>query len=235
MAIDPVSAVTAGLGVVQAIGGAIGQAKAKKKMEKLQSQRKAYKTPEEIFQILQATQQNAQTGLGAETLAYLTSNNDRNLSTTVGASSLLGGDPNDFGALLDRAMQQTMAIGGQNQAMQMENFSKYLGALNTVADNRAAEWQSQENILKDRIQAISAQGGDATKNLQGGLNNILAGGAGQVMSSLYNQNQEYSDFNREFMNNMTGPLPTNRSGTSLATTGAARTTTNSTSITPRTN
>lgn len=195
------TAVQLGLGVAQTVKGFIDQGKANRKFEQLMSQRKAYKTPEEIFKIEQATQQNAQTGLGAETLAYLTSNNDRNLSTTVGASSLLGGDPNDFGALLDRALQQTMQIGGQNQAMQMENFSKYLGALNTVADNRTAEYQSQENMLKDQIQAAAAQSADASKNLQSGINAGLGALSANEQMKLYNTQNDNNKALLDYLKN----------------------------------
>lgn len=232
---DPLSAVQIGLGAIKTVGGLIAQSKARKRMDKLQSQRQAYKTPEEVFQILQATQQNAQSGLGAETLRYLTGQNDRALSTSINSANLLGGDPNDLGALLERSMQQSMAIAGQDTAMRMENFGKYLGAVNTVADNRAAEQISRDNILKDQIQGASAEGGDATKNLQGGLNSILAGGAGQFMSGLYNQNQEYQNFLGDYMNTMTGAVPTGNTGGTVANTGATRSTTNSTTVTPRGN
>lgn len=167
---DPATAVQLGIGAIQTISGLVGQGRAKRRMEDLQSQRRAYQTPDEVFQILQATQQNAQTGLGAETLRYLTGQNDRALSTSINTANLLGGDANDLGALLERSMQQSMAIAGQDTAMRMENFGKYLGAVNTVAENRAAEWQSRENMLKDQIQAASAEGANATQNLQSGVN-----------------------------------------------------------------
>jgi hypothetical protein len=221
------TAVQLGMGVAQTLSGLVNQGKANRKINQLMSQRKSYKTPEEIFKIAQATQQNAQTGLGAETLSYLTSNNDRNLSTTVGASSLLGGDPNDFGALLDRAMQQTMAIGGQNQAMQMENFSKYLGALNTVADNRTAEWQSQENILKDKLQAASAESADAAKNIQSGINTGLGALSANEQMKLYNTQNDNTKALLDYLSNQKKVYPT------LERIPTQRSTTNSMTIIPR--
>jgi hypothetical protein len=221
------AAVQLGLGVVQTIKGFSDQAKATRKTNELMSQRKSYKTPEEIFKIEQATQQNAQTGLGAETLAYLTSNNDRNLSTMISASSLSGGDPNNFGDLLDRAMQQTMQIGGQNQAMQMENFSKYLGALNTVADNRTAEWQSQENILKDKLQAASGQAADAAKNIQSGINTGLGALSANEQMKLYNTQNDNTKALLDYLSNQKKVYPT------LDRIPTQRSTTNSMTIIPR--
>ncbi len=179
--------VTAGLGLVQGIGGLIGQSKAKKEMAKLQSQRKSFVTPDEVYQILNATQSNASQGLGAETLQYLTGTADNAFSSAIGASALNGGNPNDMGALFEQRVQQSMAVGAQNTAAQMANFSKYLGALNTVADNDAAEQISRDNLLKDQIQAVSAKGGEATKSLQSGTNAILGSLAAGQQMKLYNQ------------------------------------------------
>ena len=187
--IDPASlaigAVNAGLGVVQTISGLIGKGKARRKIDKLLAQRKAYQTPEETYKALEATKQNAQTGFGAETLKYLTGSADRAFSSSVGAATLLGGDPNDLGAIFEQRMNESMKISGQDTALRMANFSKFLTALNTVAENKAAEQISRDNLIKDRIQAASAQGADATKNLQGGLNSILAGGSMMAASGLF--------------------------------------------------
>ena len=180
-----VGAVQAGIGVVQTISGLIGKGKARRKIDRLMAQRKAYQTPEEVYQILQATQQNAQTGLGAETLKYLTTNADKSFSTSVGTAALMGGDVNDLAALFEQRSMENLKIAGQDTAVRMANFSKFLSSLSTVAENKAAEQISRDNLLKDRIQAASAQGADATKNLQGGLNSILSAGSLIAGASLY--------------------------------------------------
>ena len=191
----PAGLVTAGLGLVQSVGALIGQSKARKEMAKLQAQRKAYQTPEEVYKILEATQSNASQGLGAQTLQYLTGVADNAFSSSIGAAALNGANPNDMGALFEQRVQQSMAVGAQNTAAQMANFSKYLGALNTVSDNKTAEWQSRENILKDRIQAASAKSGDATKSLESGANSILSAlAAGQEMG-LYDSRETLSSAN----------------------------------------
>ena len=193
----------AGMGVLQSTLGLIQQGKARKEINRLMSQRKAFTTPEEVYQTLQATQANAQTGLGSEVLSYLTGQNERGLSQGIGAATLLGGDANDLGALLDRYNTQSMNIGAQDQAAQMANFSRYLGALGVVAQNREAEWQSRDNLLKDRIQAAAARGQQGTLNLQSGLNATLGAiTAGQQMG-LYNQNLDYLN-NLNMVNSVTG-------------------------------
>lgn len=180
----------AGLGIIQGIGGLIGQGKARREMARLQSQRKAYKTADETYQILQATQANASQGLGSDMLAYLTGNNDRSLSSGISASTLLGGNANDLGNLLDRYSQQSMGIAAQDQAAQMAKFSQYLNAVSTLGASKDAEWQSQENILKDKIQAASARSGDATKGLQSGVNAVLGSISAGQQQKLYNNQSD---------------------------------------------
>lgn len=179
--------VSVGLGLAQGVYGAIKKGKAEREMQKLLAERKAYQTPEEVFMQLQATQQKAGQGMGADVLNYLTTGANRDFSSGVGAATRLGGNANDLAALFDKRIMASMGIAGQNQAQKMANFSQYLGALGTMAENRTAEWQSQENILKDRIQAVSGQGADATRNIQGGLNTVLGGVSAAGMSNLYNQ------------------------------------------------
>lgn len=209
MAISPTAAVQFGLGVVQGIGGLIGKDKAQDEIERLNAQRKAFVTPEAVFQQLQATQQNAQTGFGAETLNYLTNTADNAFSSGIGAIGLAGGDSNSMSALFDQRINESMRIAGQDTATRMANFSKYLGALNTVAENDAAEQVSRDNLIKDRIQAASAKGGDATKNISGGLSNILGGVAAQEQMELYDQNLSTTNQlgNLDFLNQNINPIP----------------------------
>lgn len=186
----PVAAVAGivqgGLGVVQTISGLFGRGRRRRQMERLQAQRKAFQTPDEVFQQLNATQYNAQTGLGAETLNFMMGSADRAFSSSIGAATRLGGDPNSLSRIFDQRVMQGMQIGSLDQNARMANFGQYLNALGTVAQNRAAEQISRDNLLKDRIQALSAQGADDTRNIQSGLNSILAGGTAIAASTLYN-------------------------------------------------
>lgn len=182
----PVAAITAGLGVIQTLVGLFGRGRRKRQIQRLQSQRKAFETPEEVFQALNAAEFNAQTGLGAETLAYLTGGIDRTFASTVGAATRLGGDPNVLSRAFEQYALQGQRIGSLDQSARMANFGQYLTALNTVAQNRAAEQVSRDNLLKDQIQALSAQGADDTKNIQSGLNATLSGLSTIASANLYN-------------------------------------------------
>lgn len=181
-----------GLGVLQAGLGVLQSLKAKKEMKKLLAQRKAYQTPEEVFQILQATQQNAQSGFDATTLNYLTSQTDQAFSSSLGAISRLGGDPNSMSSLFGQKVNSIMKIGAENHQLQMKNFTQYLGALNSVAENRAAEWQSEENIKKDKMQAAGVNMQAGTANVSGGINTLLSTLSAEQIAELYRKQKAKS-------------------------------------------
>ncbi len=172
-------AIEAGIGIAQGI-------KAKKEAKKLLSQRKAYQTPDEIAQILQATQANAQQGYDATTLNYLTNQTDQAFSSGLDSAVKLGADPNDLSSLFGQKINAIMKIGVDNHQLNMQNFSQYLGALNTVAANKAAEQKSQQDILKDKIAATGVQMNAATGNISEGINTALSGAAALGMNNLYN-------------------------------------------------
>ena len=192
--IDPsliMGAVQGGIGIVQSLIGAGQKRKARAKADKLMSERKAFITPEETMQALQASQWNAQTGMGGDVLKYLTGNADKTFSSSVGAVGLNGGDANDLMALFNQRAEENLKIAGQDTAARMANFSKLLTSLATVADNKAAEQVSKDNLLKDRIQGAVAEGGEGTKNGQSGLNGLLAGASTIAMGQLYkNKNDD---------------------------------------------
>lgn len=182
---SPATLVTEGLGLAQGIYGAIKGIGADQKLNDLLAKRKSFVTPDEIYKILNATEMNAQGD--SQTRDYQTGQIDRGFGQALGTATLLGADPNDLSSLFDQKMQGILSVGQQFHASNMEAFGKYLGALNTVADNKAAEWQSQQDILKDQIQAASGEKGDAFKNISGGLNTILSGLSADEQRKLYTQ------------------------------------------------
>lgn len=182
---DPATLITEGLGAAQSIYGAIKGNSADKKLQDLLSKRRSYVTPDEIYKILNATEYGAQGD--TQTRDYETGQIDRGFGQALGTATLLGANPNDLSSLFDQKMQGILVAGQQDHASRMEAFGKYLGALNTVAENKAAEWQSQQDILKDQIQAAAGAKGDAFKNIQGGLNTILAGLSAGEQEQLYKQ------------------------------------------------
>jgi hypothetical protein len=60
--------------------------------------------------------------------------------------------------------------------------------LDMVAQNKAAEQGSQQNIVKDQLQAAAADGAAANATINGGINTVLAG------YSSYQQGQLYKEY-----------------------------------------
>jgi hypothetical protein len=174
------SAAQTALGLVQAISGDA-------KMKKLLAQRKAYVTPQEIYDILNATASRASSGYDPQTLNYLTGETDRALGATLNTAELLGGDPNDLSAIFDKKIQASMKIGAENQLLNMQNFQRYLQAESVVADNKAAEFKSQQDILKDSIQAAAANKQAGLQNIGSGVNAGLATASAYGTAGLYNE------------------------------------------------
>lgn len=161
------------VGTVQAVAGLIQQGKANRKADRLFKQRKAFQTPAEIFDILQMSQNNAQTGLGAETTNYLTGQADRGLSSSLNTAAMLGADPNQLGGTLDSYFQDIFKIGNENELAKMKKFDNLLNATQLVAQNNEAEQISEDNLLKDQLQATGASKAAGVQNTQSGLNLVM--------------------------------------------------------------
>lgn len=179
------SIVGAGAGLIQTAIGAIGQGKANKKLKKLFKQRSAFETPAEVFDILNSTQYNAQSGYDPQTLDYLTTQADRGFATQTGTALRLGADPNLVSGLDDRYLQDIMRIGSDNATLQLQNFDKFLNAKQLVATNKEAEWQSKENLIKDQMQAITGQAAAGAQNVNSGFNLLTQGISNYGTAKLY--------------------------------------------------
>lgn len=205
MPLDP-TGITEALGVAQAAYGIIKGINTDKKIKGLLAQRKSYKTPDEIFQILNATEQNAQGD--TQTRDFQTNQLDRSFSQQLGTAELLGADPNALSSLFDQKVQGIMQIGQQFHASNMEAFGKYLGGLNTEAENKAAEWQSQQDILKDQIQALNGQQTNNAKNVGSGINAVLSGLSAKADMNLYKEanlaNTDYKKLYEDLLKNNGG-------------------------------
>lgn len=173
------------LGAVQTGISLFEKAAAKKRQNKLFNQRTTYMTPEEAYKVLQATQNKAQSGLDPATLQYLTGQTDQAFSSTLGIIERMGGDANAAAAAFDQKLTSDMKIGIENHAANMENFSKYLGALSSIGESKTAEWISKDNKLRDQLQAAGAQFQNANTGLNSDLNTIIAAGSALAQSQLY--------------------------------------------------
>jgi len=167
--------------------GAYSKGRANKKAKDAQSKRKAYKTPDEIYDILNATQNRAQ----GDTATRDFSQNQLDISfgQALGTSELLGADPNSLSSLFGQKIQGQLQIGNQFHASNMELWGKYTNALSTVADNKAAEQVSSDNMLKDLLQAAAADKAAANQTINSGINGVVGGISNYGVSQLYkNQN-----------------------------------------------
>lgn len=182
--LSPLGPIIAG---AQAAAGIIQMISGGAKMKRALAERKAYVTPDEYFKIFQATQSNAQHGFDPTTLNYLTNQTDRAFDQATGAATRLGADPNDLSALFDQKLQAMMKIGAENHQLNMENFSKYLGALDVLGQNKAAEWKSQQDIVKDKIQAASAEKQAGLQNVGSAANAAIGLSASSQTMDLYKQ------------------------------------------------
>lgn len=194
------SVIGAGAGLIQTVIGAIGQGKANKKLKKLFKQRSEFQTPQEVFDILNSTQYNAQSGYDPQTLDFLTNSADRSFATQTGTALRLGADPNMVAGLDDRYLQDIMRIGSDNATLQLQNFDKFLNAKQLVATNKEAEWQSKENLIKDQMQAITGQAAAGAQNVNSGFNLLTQGIAN------YGTAQLYKDRNKRTVDSATGQV-----------------------------
>lgn len=177
--------VPAAIGIYQGIKGAADAKKAQAQSDQLFKQRKPYKAPSEVLDIFNQAQNNAQTGYDPTTLDYLTSQNNNGLNSALNTSKLLGGDPNNFSQLIDQSFQNIFKIGSENNLLKMKKFDQLLNATNLVIGNKDAEFASQDNLLKDQLQAAAQRTQVARANEQGGLNLAVNGLSAYASSKLY--------------------------------------------------
>lgn len=185
--IDPLSAVTAGVGLVEGVANLIDKGKIRKRTQALLNQRQAYQTPQEVYDVLNATQQNASFGLDPAILNYLTNQSNAAFAGTLGAVQRLGGDPNAMSLIFGQKMDALGKIVAMDAGEQMKKFGDFLEAKNTVAANKAAEQKSEQDILKDKIQAEGVNLSTANQNINNGLNTVLGALSSNQMMNLYKQ------------------------------------------------
>lgn len=149
------------------------------------SQRTAYKTPEEIFKILNATLNMA----GGDTITrdFQTNQIDKSFSQILGGATRLGANPNDLSALFDQKINGMLKVGQEFHASNMEAFGKVMSAYDMVAQNKVAEWRSKEDILKDKIAAATGEKAAGIQNIGSSANAFISANASAKTSNLYKQ------------------------------------------------
>lgn len=174
-----VGGVSLGVGIYQ-------KGRANKKTKDALSRRQAYQTPDEVYQILNALENRSQGDV--ITRNYQTQQIDNAFSQQLQVAELLGANPNDLSGMFQQKMQGILQVGQQFHASNTEAFGKYLGGLEMVASNKAGEWKSQQDFVKDDLQAAAADGAAANQTINSGINTALSG------YSAYQSNQLYKDF-----------------------------------------
>lgn len=172
------AAVSVGLGVAKEI-------KASKANKAAQGKIEPYQTPQEVYDVLNATEANATSGFDANTLNYLTNQTDNAFAGSLATAERLGADPNALSAIFGQKINGIMEIGAQNHQLQMQNFSAYLNALNAVGSNDAAEQKSKQDQLKDQLQKISMDRQIAAGQISQGINTGISTLSNAQMMKLY--------------------------------------------------
>lgn len=193
----PVAIIPAALAAFQIGKGIVDSNNAKKDAKNALGQIKPYKTPQAVLDVLQATQYNAQSGFDPTTLNYLTNQTDNAFGGSLATAERLGFDPNALSSIFGQKINGIMQIGAQNHALQMQNFSSYINALDVVSSNDAAEQKSKQDLLKDQLQKAAQEKAIATQQINAGLNTAISAlsnyGTSKLFSSPGTANASSSD------------------------------------------
>lgn len=194
-----------GVGVVSIGVGAAQKIKADKAAKAAQGKIQPYKTPKEVFDVLNATQANAQSGFDQSTLGYLTGQTDQAFAGSIGSAQRLGADPNVLSSIFSQKVDSIKGIAAQDAQLQMQNFSAYLNALNATGASSAAEQKSQQDLLKDQLQKIAMDKQIASQQISQGINAGISGIANYSLGQLLNPNDPRATVPRT--TNSTGYTP----------------------------
>lgn len=176
------------IGAVQIISDLTKAGKANRNLSRLFKQRRAFQTPSEIFDIVNAQESNAASGFSPETLQYLTMGANTGLASTLGSATRLGGDPNNFSSILDTYSRGIFSIGKENELVKMKKFDGLMNALQLLASNKEAEWLSEENLIKDQMAAEAQKIGAAEKGVGSGANLLVNSISAFGATDIYDNN-----------------------------------------------
>lgn len=181
------------VGVGSIAYGAVKSGQANRATKKALANRKPYKTPDEVFEMLNAVTQKAQGD--TETRDFQTQQIDNAFAGQLEIAELLGADPNDLSAMFNQKMQGIIQVGENFHRSNMEAFGNYLSALNVVGQNKAAEAGSADNLIKDELQALALRKSDANKTINSGLNLGMAGWNKLYSDKLYKPDEDNNNNN----------------------------------------
>lgn len=179
-------AVGVGTGLVQT-GIGVAQSIKSNKQAKAAGEPQPFKTSDEAYDILHLSESYAQQGYDALTLRRLESGINRGASNSVNAVERLGGSANQVGEIYDRELESMFKLAGDDKQMQFEHINQYLNSLAMIDANKSAEWQSRENIRKDKLQQAAQNKADGFQNILGGINTASSSFAMKAQRDLYTE------------------------------------------------
>lgn len=179
-------------GVIQAGYGIYKDIRDKKVQKSLLSQEIPFQTSQQVFDILNATLNNAQGDTA--TRNYETGQVNQALSNSLGVATKLGANPNDLSGLFQQSLNGIMQVGEQYHQSNTQAFSNILNAYKLVSDNKDAEYASKQNMIKDKLAAAGVNLQSDTQNISGGFNAVLAATSAKQTANLFKQkNQNTTD------------------------------------------
>jgi hypothetical protein len=183
----PLAAIQLGLSAVKGIQGAAQVIGGNRRLKRLFNQRSVYSTPDEVYDSLNLATNNAQTGFGAETMNYLTTQSDRDLTSSLGAATRLGADPNAIANIFDNQMQNVLKIGAENETMRLSKLGQVYQGLQGVIQGKDAEYASKQNLIKDQMAAEAQKVQAGQQNIESGINGAIGALSYDAQSKLFEQ------------------------------------------------
>lgn len=186
----PLLAAEAAIGGIQAGIGLAQSISANKRLKSLMNQREVYQTPQTVYDSLNISKNQAQYGLSADAISYLTNQNDRSLTSSLGTLAQLGGNANQVAGIYDNSFQNIFKTTLADEGMRFKKFNKLYENMDTLAKSLDAEWSSKDSLLKDKM-AMEAQKAEAgQKNMQSGLNMGLSALSQNATNNLFSTEQQ---------------------------------------------
>lgn len=192
---DPLTMASLVMGGLQTVSGIIGSIGAKGRQRKLLSQLQAYQTPEEVYQVLNATQQKASQGLDDQTLKMIDDRNNSAFASSLDVMRRIGGDPNAMSFIFGKRLEANTELGAMDSQQKLKNFSMYVDALGNLAANKAAEQKSRQDIIKDKLAAEGLNLNTANQNISGGINTAISALSSQKIMDLFKDKNTDDGFN----------------------------------------
>jgi len=187
---DPLSMVASGAGVltgaIQAISGGVNLRKDKAELSRLSQP--FYKIQDEYLNNERSAAGLAGQGLTSAAKDLYTDTAGRGLGAAVGGVTATGGSPNDIGAIFDKYLQSTRAVGAEDSQRQIENIKYYHQVGKELAGQKTMKWtldqyKPYQNKLKELTQRIGAD----KQNIWGGINAVVGATQAGITAS---QNQD---------------------------------------------